>query len=220
MLAEVKSEALQRLTSTRSVLRLISTYESRLGPINGDDASRSAKGLIIVQNYAVYEYVVIESVRALVTNINTRNLKFISTRAELLAIALDSEFTSVINGAQSKTWDGRSNLLKKSRSNDSIIINDGLFPKDGSFFRPDQLRTIWSIFGLPGLVVPNNRLLGHIEEMVDSRNRIAHGHDAPSKVGSRFNIQELSKRIDDTEVVCTHIISTVVACAASPTAFI
>ena len=184
-----------------------------------DDASRSAKGLLIVQNYAVYEYVVVESVRILVGNVNSRRLPFASTRAELLTMALDPEFTSVIDGSIKKTWEGRSALLRKVRSNAVVAIKEGLFPKDGTQFRPAQLDTIWSLFGLPGSIVPTPRLRGHIEEMVDSRNRIAQCSDAPDTVGSRFTVADMKKRINDTEVVCTHIMTSVSGYAANTNAF-
>ncbi len=217
MLAVVNAEALQRIAATRSVLRLINTHERTVGA--GDDASRSLKGLIFVHNYAVYEYVVIESVRGLVANVNSRALLFSSTRVELLAMALNSEFTSVIAGSIKKTWAGRMDVLKKSRSQDALSITEGLFPKDGSHFRPPQLETIWSLFGVPGAIVPNARLRTHITEMVETRNRIAHGNEAPATVGSGFTVTELEKRVDDTEAVCTHIIASISRHAGSATAF-
>jgi hypothetical protein len=55
--------------------------------------------------------------------------------------------------------------------------------------------------------------------MVDSRNKIAHGEDAPYVVGGRFTVGELEKRINDTEVVCTHIITSVASYAAEANAF-
>lgn len=205
ILSGVNAEALKRIASARSLLRVVESLESGVGMRN--DASRSAKGLLIVQNYAVYEYVVVESVRMLVGNVNSRALPFASTRAELLAMALDPEFASVIAGSLKKTWDARSALLRKMRSNAVVTISEGLFPKDGTQFRPAQIETIWSLFGLPGTIVPTPRLRGHIEEMVDARNRIAHGNDAPDTVGSRFTVADVEKRINDTECVCTHIMT-------------
>ena len=185
----------------------------------GDDASRSAKGMLFVHNYAVYEYVVVESIRALVGKVNSRGLPFASTRAELLAMALDPEFASIIDGSLRKTWEGRSVLLRKVRSNAAVAINESLFPKDGTQFRPAQLETIWNVFGLPGTIVPTPRLRGHIKEMVDTRNRIAHGSDAPDTVGGRFTVADLERRINDTEEVCTHIVTIASAHAANANAF-
>ena len=55
--------------------------------------------------------------------------------------------------------------------------------------------------------------------VVDNRNKIAHGEDAPYVVGGRFSVGELDKRINDTETVCTHIITSVTSYAAEANAF-
>lgn len=217
MLAGVTAEALKRIASARSLLRVVESHERGVG--RGDDASRAAKGMILVHNYAVYEYVVVETVKALVRNVNSRGLPFASTRAELLGLALDPEFTSVISGALKKTWAGRAALLQKVRSTTVVSIVECLFPKDGTQFRPAQLETIWSLFGLPGTILPEPRLRGHIEEMVEARNRIAHGNEAPDTVGGRFTIGDLEKRISDTEAVCTHIMTSASSYAANSNEF-
>jgi len=216
MLAAVSAEALDRIAAARSLLRSIDAREQATP---GDDASRSAKGMLFVQNYAVYEYVVVESVRTLVANVNARSLTFASTRPELLGMALDAEFKSIIDGSPKKTWDGRSLLLGKARSADPVAIREGLFPKDGTHFRPGQLETIWNLFGVPGPIVPAERLRGHIEEIVNTRNRIAHGSDAPARVGGAFSVADLKKRIDDTEAVCAHIMLSVAAYVDNALAF-
>lgn len=53
MLAFVKEEALRRLIAAKAVLRMISSHESTLGVMMSDDASRSAKGMMFVYNYAI-----------------------------------------------------------------------------------------------------------------------------------------------------------------------
>jgi hypothetical protein len=218
MLSAVTREAVGRLASARSLLRVVKSLE--VSPVGKGDDSRSAKGLLFVQNYAIYEYVVVESVRGLVQGLNSRSLAFATTRTELLAMALDPEFMSIIDGKPPKTWARRAELLRKVRSTTPVAINDGLFPKDGTHFRPPQLETIWSIFGLPGDIVPQARLRGHITEMVETRNRIAHGREAPHLVGGRFSVGDLEKRINDTEAVCTHIIATATSYAAQANAFL
>lgn len=205
------------MASAHSLLRIIDAYEQNRGV--GDDASRAAKGMLFVQNYAAYEFVVIGVVRALVAGANAKNLQFQILRTELLSMALDPEINSVVDGSKKNPWERRITLLRKARSASPVAIGADLFPKDGTHFRPPQLETIWNIFGIPGPFVPVPRLIGHIFEMVDTRNRIAHGDDSPEAVGSRFTIADLKKRIDDTEAVCSHVIATAAAHMTSPTAF-
>ncbi len=219
MLSGVRSEATQRLAAAKSMLRLIFAHEEANGHRGGDQASRSGKGLIFIQNYAVYEFVVVQSVRSLIISLNTKLLPLSRTRPQLLALALDSEFDSVINGSLKKTWDARSKLLLKSHSSEPVLIHETKFPKDGSHFRVEQLETIWKLFGIPDSPLPSPRLNAHIIEMVDTRNGIAHGTDAPDSVGGRFSVADLEKRINDTELLCTHLISKISEYIATASAF-
>lgn len=217
MLASVRAEALSRISATRDVLRLVDAHECQHG--GGDVASRSAKGLVFVQNYGVYEYVVVHVVRSLVTAVNNSLLQFSAVRAELLSMALDREFASVIGGSAKKTWSARCALLARARSSAPVSIQDGLFPKDGSHFRTAQLDTIWTLFGIPGPIVVQPRHRRLIEEMIENRNRIAHGEDPPDAVGGGFTTADLTVRVDGVEAVCTHIINTVTGYIQAPVAF-
>jgi hypothetical protein len=216
MLATIHAEALGRIAATRSFVRVVEAQETATG---GDPASRSGKGLVFVQNYAVYEYVVVQAVRAMITEANSRALTHATARTELLALALNPEFGAVIGGALRKTWESRAMLLRRARSTDTVEIHDGLFPKDGSQFRMPQLQTLWSLFGLPPPVLPVGRLIGRVGEMVDNRNRIAHGEEPAEDVGRRYTIAEIRDRIDDTEALCSHLVAVIGAYLGEPTAF-
>lgn len=217
-LAIISAEALARLAAAQSLLRIIESYELARG--GGDDASRSAKGMLFVQNYAVFEFVVVGVVRALIAEVNMRGIHCSAARAELLSLALDPELTSVSDTSKRKQWDRRFALLKKARSCQPIAIGPDLFPKDGSHFRPQQLETIWSIFGIPQPAFPAPRYRGHILELVETRNRIAHGGDSPDAVGSRFSVVDMRSRIMDTETICTYVVTAVSAYLKTKAAFI
>lgn len=216
MLAGVQSEALKRLSGAHALLRVIDAHERLLG--RGDEATRSGKGMLFVQGYAVYEYVVTEVVRSLVADVNARALQHLQVRTELLSMALDVEFAPMVNVSK-RSWEKRIVLLRRVRSADVVEIHENLFPTDGTHFRPGQLETIWSLFGIPHPIVPGPRLRGHITELVEARNRIAHGSDAPDVVGGRFTIAEMQQRLDDTEAVCTHIVGSVTAYVATATCY-
>ncbi len=217
MLAGVANEALKRISGTRAVLRMLQAYEPPHG--QGDVASRTGKGMLFVQNYATYEYVIVSAVRALITDLNARKLQFHAIRAEVLAMALDPEFTSLASTAVNKSWRGRARLVDRARCAEAVAIRDNLFPGDGSHFKVSQLETIWRLFCLRGEVVPEPRLRGHIEEMVEKRNIIAHGGEAPDVVGGGFSVADMEKRLADTETICSHIIGTVTSHTADHAAF-
>lgn len=219
MIANISAEALGRLATSRSLLRVADVHERSVGLGTGDAASRATKGMLFVNNYATYEYVVVEAVRTMVVDLNRRGLPINGLRSELMSMALDSEFSSIIGGSLKKTWSARTTLLRKLRSTDVVMIHENLFPKDGSNFRPPQLETIWSLFGMPLPIVTPAALFSHIVEMVDTRNSIAHGNEAPDRVGGRFSVRDMERRIDDTESVCTQILATIGHHITGPTAY-
>jgi len=72
--------------------------------------------------------------------------------------------------------------------------------------KPSQLKLIWSLFALPGDPWPTPRLIGRIYELVEARNNVSHGTEAPSERGGRISDTEMKDRIGDIEALCMHIV--------------
>jgi len=175
--------------------------------------------LVFIQNYATYEFTVTASVKALLSNLNALALTVQVVRPELQALVLDADFCSVIQGSSRRTWENRIDLLRRSRCGEVAAVHDGLFPKDGSQFRPPQLDLLWDMFGFSSPVLPHPRLRQTIIEMVENRNKIAHGNEPPENVGRRYTIADLERRIDDTEQICTHVATTFLQYLSEANAF-
>jgi hypothetical protein len=84
---------------------------------------------------------------------------------------------------------------------------DTAFPSDGSHFRARQIQTIWDIFGLTGPIVPDNKFIGRIDELVENRNAIAHGRRTSEDVGSGYSFDDMGKRVDDIEKISIHLLT-------------
>ena len=82
----------------------------------------------------------------------------------------------------------RGNLTTRMQSIDPVFIPDTLIPTDGRNIRYHQLESIWRTLCLAGDVVPRAALRGIVEELVENRNRIAHGSDSAADVRT-FDIQ-------------------------------
>jgi hypothetical protein len=98
-------------------------------------------------------------------------------------------------------------LFKKVDSASTFDVCDDLFPFDGSHFRFQQLETIWALFGLAVPIVTANRMMGRIDELVEHRNAIAHGRATAEEVGRRFSVGDIEGRINDTQDIYIHLIS-------------
>ncbi len=176
-------------------------------PRDNPHSAVASKGLVFVQLYAVYEFAVTGIVTAALTEIQTHGLQLRDLRLPLLGIVLDPELLSIATVGPTHKWPRRRELFEKTDSSDSAPIPTAYFPGDGSHFRRQQLETIWMIFGLTCPIVPNNRHLGLIEELVEHRNAIAHGRETPDKIGGRFSDVDILARIDLTRDLCLHLIA-------------
>ncbi len=165
------------------------------------------KGLVFVQTYAVYEYTVVNSLIAALQATKNHGLLIREVRPEFLCLVLHNQFESASGSGTRLRWERRIELFQRAASTDPLaeIEFEDVFPTDGSHFRSGQLETIWRLLGVSAPVVTKSIHLGRIAEMVEHRNAVAHGRDAPETVGRRFSDADIEIRIDDTEALCMHI---------------
>ena len=58
-------------------------------------------------------------------------------------------------------------------------------------------------------IVPEQRHLGRIMELVENRNAIAHGRRTPEDVGRSYSKQDIEDRISDIFDICIYIVETI-----------
>ncbi len=169
--------------------------------------SAACKGLIFVNLYGVYEYAVRSGVQAVLAAIRSDRLCPRDLHSNLLALVLNPKFSSVSAAGRSKIWKHRFDLIREFESSTPLqMLDDTLFPNDGSHYRVGQLQTIWAVFGIDVPLLSELRLFGRIDELVENRNAIAHGRRTPEEVGGRYSQSEIEKRVDDIEKIAKHIV--------------
>ncbi len=201
MFTTLQTEILARSLSCQT----FTTTVCRIG--NGKDKA-TAKGLVFVALYGLYEYTVRASVRTSLTMIKLHGRPINTIIPELLGLALDAEIASVIDSARTRHWGSRVELFQKSCGSSLVDVADTAFPHDGSHYRIAQLRTIWTVFDIRKPVVPNGRLIPLIDELVENRNSIAHGRDTAEDVGHRYTDTEMLQKANGTQAICLHIVDT------------
>jgi hypothetical protein len=158
--------------------------------------------------YGVYEYSVKAAVQGVLSLIRRDALSPSDVHQRALTLALRGRFDAVSNVGPLKTWQKRLELVSNLESGLPIqSLDDTAFPSDGSHFRAPQLQTIWSIFGLAGPILPENKLIGRIDELVENRNAIAHGRRTADDVGSGFSLDDMEQRTDDTERISIYLLT-------------
>lgn len=199
-----KSEVGSRFMVARQFLSLASAIED-----SRPAEAASCKGLLFVQIYGVYEYAIRSSVQATLAAVRKDSIPTRRIRRELLTLILNPLWKAAAESGRRRLWEQRIGLMAGVDSNGPLItLDDTLFPSDGTHYRSSQLYTIWRVFGINKPIVPENRHLGRIEELVENRNAIAHGRKTAEEVGRRYSTAELKKRIDDVFTLTNYIIST------------
>ncbi len=191
---------------------LKSEVEARFGAIEkflqetkcleGDHAA-TAKGLMFVQVYAVYEYTVRSVVRAAVDSIRARKDKLKHLSPSMLALFLDPEWESLRDSGRKSQWQRRLNIMERAFSNDAVdLSSDTKLPDDGSHFRYTHLLMIFKVFGISRLPVRRRRHRQRIDEVVAHRNSIAHGEEKADDIGRRYSRSDIRHMTRQMKSVC------------------
>jgi len=168
--------------------------------------STTARGLIFVELYGIWEYTLKTAVEAAIQELKKTGEPMRRFRLELLGLLLHTECDAVSKCVRENMWEKRMELFRQTGS--SKVVSDDLpFPNDGSMYRESQLQTIWSLFGITSNIVPDDRLRGRIGQIVDNRNEIAHGDSTAANVGCRYSVDEIRKIIAAVQDLSLHVVS-------------
>lgn len=164
------------------------------------------KGMAFVQIYAAYEYTVKESVRATLLQLSKNAQATDQLIPEVSTLLWDSKWSSVQNSSRKNLWKSRLELANHLRtSSDCSGLDEAVFPNDGTHYRIDQIFTICSLFGL-SFTLPNLGMTFRISELVENRNKIAHGEFRPETVGCRYTFSDIHEIIEDVAILCNHLL--------------
>jgi hypothetical protein len=209
MFSSLKVELAQRSAQVSELWRLVDALEKKeIASHVVEPGLRTLKGLLFVHIFAVYEYAITNSFAAVVRQFNTHSLRYVDVKRPVLALALDSEFKSIANLSDRRSWPTKIDLLSRANCGDTVTIPDTLFPRDETHYRPAQLKVICITLGLPsGALIPDPRLIGWINEVVENRNRVAHGRETAEAVGGRYSSADLDVRRMHMDQICNHIVA-------------
>lgn len=193
-------------TEVETRFAAIESFFSSTKGFRGDNAA-TAKGIAFVQVYAVYEFTVCGVVRAAVESIKAHNHRLRDLTPSLMALALDSELSSLRDGGEKRIWENRLNLFERAFSKSTVDVpsNTGP-PHDGSHFRYTQLLMIFRVFGINRMPVRRRAHIGRVNEVVGHRNQIAHGNETANEIGRRYTRAEIGHMMKQMRSVCLLLI--------------
>lgn len=205
MLEDVLRESTVRLGEVRSYLGMLMSAAPDSRPVYRREAP-IAKGLFFVHLYGAFEFTVSTLVQRTIEEINAMNYLVSDCKPIIWSLVLDAECNALADVRRNRMWDKRADLFERIGTSVPLQISISLMPTDGRIFGNSQLESIWRSFSVQDPVHPRPSLRGRLEELVESRNAIAHGRESPAKVGARFTWMELEVRLHDLDELCTHLI--------------
>jgi hypothetical protein len=174
-------------------------------PVASSDAT-ILRGLFYVHIYGAFEYAVHLSVTALIEAISDTGVSYAHFEHLFHSIALDSRFESAaFCGAETK-WVKRKDLLNEQRSESPCLLDGSMLDDQLQNIHFRTLENLFECFCIGEPVVPELRLRGYIDEIVNNRNRISHGRDSANRVGANSTSAELDRILEAIVLVANHII--------------
>ena len=201
-----RAAATERLQEVRALYQLVTAQESELDPRQPEpDQLLVLRGLFFVLLYAYFESSVNRFVSATLNHVSGAAILTKHLQVALYSLALNPTLTALESSGKNTKWRHRVALFADQDSSDRCAINDVVLSIYLQNIWHASLLQVFSCLGIREQVVPSNRHIGYVDELVDKRNAIAHGREAAADVGRRFRSSELLVRLDAVAEVVAHL---------------
>jgi hypothetical protein len=198
-----------RLAEVKKSFALISRLEDEASKEQDPFKSESGailRGLFFVQLYGLIEYSLSLSVQVLLQEMTKLGVPYFHFEHPLFAVVLDRQFRSVEDSGWQRRLLVRRELLQKQVSSDSCMLDDGVFESQLQNVWFETLKQIFDFLLIPYDPVPEVRISGYIDEIVNKRNEIAHGRSSAITVGRLTTVADLEIRMTAIARLIDHII--------------
>jgi hypothetical protein len=207
---QIHSSVDPRLAEVQKVLALIKKLESMAATERDPASAESAailRGLFFVHLYGVLEHAISLSVQVLLQEMTKAGIPYRRFEHHLHAVVLDDHFRSLADPGLKPRWPKRRELLTKQISSEPCSLNDAVFQDQLQNIWFKTLQTIFEYLCIQRDAVPEERMRGYIDEIVENRNAVAHGRQSAQGVGRRITSSDLEERLDAVVRVVNHVLS-------------
>lgn len=153
---------------------------------------RLLRGLFYVHLYGAFEFSVNRIVVGAAQVINQAQIPHNNVCHQLGVLVLDRNFNAL--SQVGRHWPKRLELIELRQSSSIAQIDDGSTDMQNIWLH--SLEQIFQVFGLVRPVMYDVTKTGYIREVVEARNKIAHGQDSPLVYGSTKRCAELRIVLD------------------------
>lgn len=205
MLEAYRLDSVRRINEVRATLDVIKHMESQDPLVPDSKEVLILRGLYYVHLYGAFEYSINQGVQAVLGFITSSKVQVNHIEHILNSVVLDSQFNSYKDSGVDVKWEKRISLLSEIQSDGECRINDAVFSYYLQNIWYKSLEQVFKCLCIPDRCVPENRLIGYIDEIVNKRNSVAHGRESAADVGAGTRSPDLQIRFDAIVQVINHI---------------
>jgi hypothetical protein len=169
------------------------------------ELARTSRAWAYVSLAAAIEDFVRDFVDEMATYINKARQSHAALKLGVLSLVQAPKFDGVAASRRQDVWDRRAEILKMAESVAVAELLVGLRPLDGRTIRAGHLRTLWTIFELPGDPVPSPVHGLALKDLAAGRNAVAHGSVDPLTFGGQKAYVDVIRRIEQVEDIAVHV---------------
>jgi hypothetical protein len=192
----VRSEVLSRFLEVNHLLNSIKSIEdSIIAPAVAPLEYKIYKGFFYVHIYACIEFSINKLVVTTLTLARSKNILYRHIENKFYTIALSSNLQSIRDCNPKTFLDKTADLF--------LAIDSGDISHFDETFVSKYLQNVWGktfnqitkTLGMNNFGISGNKVFA-FDEIVDNRNKMAHGRDSAADIGSAPNYPDLKNRYD------------------------
>jgi hypothetical protein len=187
---DAEADARQRFAESSALLNHIRA----IAPADGrpvDDLQKAQRGLWLVSIYAAVERGTNAVVEATISDISSQSQRSIDCASPVHSIFHYSKIQSIRDCSNNRLIDSSVALFRASFGNGPMVLSENPIADRLQNVDASTMEWLASVFGAPTFVVSRANV-GRLSNLRERRNAVAHGREAASEAGQRFNIDELS----------------------------
>jgi len=204
--ADAEAEIRSRFAEAAAIINHLRSIAPPV-PSPVDDMQKSLRALCLVSIYAAFERGVNAVVEAALGELTQQGIRSVDYIPSMHSVVHYSRLQSVKDSGSNRMMDVSCALFEASFSENVVEIVDNPFAEKLQNVDGGTLVWISQIFGFTGFAVaqPNHGRLGTLRER---RNAVAHGREAGSRVGERYNVDELGRVYEAADQELTRFLLT------------
>ncbi|MXN77891.1 hypothetical protein GR157_24495 [Burkholderia sp. 4701] len=202
-----RREVLSRLVEARLTLDIIIELEA-VPPAQDSPTVLGLRGLFFVHLYACLEFAVNHATQRVLTLISAYEIEYRHFSPRFHVVSMASGFMAIRDAGRGKKWGKRIEFVERIFSEDKCAVNAVVFSEELQNIWVKTISELFDCLGIDAPPLPDMTYAGHIDEIVDKRNAVAHGRKSASEVASGSRSPVLKRNWEIVSETIEHIFNT------------